>query len=132
MSGYLNFYLIDEDGKYKKLCSYDCATGLYHAFHDNLNVECGRDNGIMELGINDFLKIRGDLVEQAEKARKQIAEYEKHTASNNGLIQAILSLKDTLHDIEATLHDIDFLKNIFIDMTSGYSDFEGMGINIEY
>lgn len=132
MSSYLNIYLIDNKTKEKRRL-YSCSrnSDLYRAFNENLNVAYyGENCDTTELRIDDFLKVIADLNIQQEKIKKQITEYEKYAVSNTDLIANILGLKEELANIKGTLRDVEFLKDIFLDCTSGYTDFEGICINV--
>ena len=136
MSSYLTFYLVPkaEDSKPLDLISYSRNTHIYQYFDETLNVAyigMGNETQYTELNTQKVDEVLEAMKEGISKYQRQISEYEKHAAGNTDIIEYILELKEELDILEWSLHKVEFIRDIVIEATHSYCDYNKVLCNVD-
>lgn len=135
MSSYLTFYLVPkaEDSKPLALMSYSRSSDIYQYFDDTIHpayIGMGDETQYTELTVAMVDEVLEDLKNDISKARKRVAEYEKHAAGNSEIIEDILGQKEWIEDLEWALHKIEFIRDIVYEASCGWNEYNKVLCNV--
>jgi len=136
MSSYLTFYLVPkaEDSKPLDLISYSRNTDVYQYFEEVLHVAYignGDEKQYTELSTSKVDRVLEELRNDISKAQKRMAEYEKHANGNTEIIEEVIGQKEYIEDLEYALHKIEFIRDIVVEATYSYCDYNKVLCNVD-
>lgn len=136
MSSYLTFYLVPkaEDSKPLNLINYSRNTDVYQYFEEVLHVAYignGDEKQYTELDTSKVDRVLEELKNDISKVQKRMAEYEKHANGNAEIIEEVISQKEYIEDLEWALHKIEFIRDIVVEATYSYCDYNKVLCNVD-
>jgi hypothetical protein len=136
MSSYLTFYLVPkaEDSKPLDLISYSRNTNVYQYFDEVLHVAYignSDEKQYTELDTSKVDRVLEELKNDISKAQKRMAEYEKHANGNTEIIEEVISQKEYIEDLEWALHKVEFIRDIVVEATYSYCDYNKVLCNVD-
>ena len=134
MSSYLTFYIVpkEENSKPIALISYSRNSEVYQYFNDVLHVAyIGiEETQYTELTVSKVDEVISELNQDILKARKRVAEYDKHADGHAELIEDIISQKEWIENLECTLRKVEFIRDIVYESSCEWNSYNKVLCNI--
>lgn len=136
MSSYLTFYIVpkDENSKPVSLISYSRNNQVYQYFNDTIHpayIGMEGETQYTELTLEKINEVISELNQDLIKVRKRLEEYEKHASGNMDIIEEILNQKEWMEELQSTLNTINFIKELVVESTYNWSDYNKILCNID-
>lgn len=137
MSSYLTIYLVPKGDESKpiSLISYSRNNEVYQYFNDTINpAYIGVDENVTnytELTEARIKAVISELKSDIDKAKKRVAEYEKHAAGKTEIIEDILSQKEWIDELQLALSRTEFIEELVYEASHGFGDYTKVLCNID-